>query len=79
MAEINSATLAQSQGIAQVSQAVANIDEGTQQNAALVEQSSAAAESLKQQAAGLVGAIAAFRTRDSHELSEGALHTQAPA
>ena len=38
-----------------------HLDRVTQQNAALVEQSAAAAESLKQQAARLVGAVAAFR------------------
>lgn len=48
--------------IVQVNQAVASIDEGTQQNAALVEESAAAAKSLKQQAAGLLEVIAVFRT-----------------
>jgi methyl-accepting chemotaxis protein-1 (serine sensor receptor) len=62
MAEINAAASEQSGGIGQVSQAVASIDQGTQQNAALVEQSAAAAESLRQQAAGLLQVIAQFRT-----------------
>jgi len=39
------------------------MDQATQQNAALVEQSAAAAESLRQQAAQLVDAVAVFRTR----------------
>ena len=39
------------------------LDQMTQQNAALVEESAAAAESLKQQAAQLVGAVSSFRTR----------------
>ncbi len=62
MGEINASTDEQSTGIVQVNQAIASIDQGTQQNAALVEQSAAAAESLKQQAAGLQGLVAAFRT-----------------
>ena len=62
MAEINASANEQSTGIAQVNQAVASIDQGTQQNAALVEQSAAAAESLQQQAAGLSEVVAQFRT-----------------
>ena len=56
----------QTEGIQQVNTAVASIDQGTQQNAALVEQSAAAAESLKQQAAGLLGLVAAFKLADPH-------------
>jgi methyl-accepting chemotaxis protein len=41
---------------------VAAIDQGTQQNAALVEQSAAAADSLKQQAAELLNVISTFKT-----------------
>ncbi|MFG6441750.1 methyl-accepting chemotaxis protein [Roseateles sp. LKC17W] len=62
MAEINASASEQSSGIGQVNQAVASIDSGTQQNAALVEQSAAAAESLKLQAAGLLDVIAQFKT-----------------
>jgi methyl-accepting chemotaxis protein len=62
VAEINASTSEQSTGIVQVNQAVASIDRGTQQNAALVEESAAAAESLKQQASGLLEGIARFRT-----------------
>ncbi len=62
MGEINASTDEQSTGIVQVNQAIASIDQGTQQNAALVEQSAAAAESLKQQAASLQSLMAAFRT-----------------
>ena len=50
----------------QVNQAVTSIDQGTQQNAALVEESAAAAESLKQQASGLLDVIARFKTRGAH-------------
>ena len=62
MGEINASSTEQTTGIQQVNSAVASIDQGTQQNAALVEQSAAAAESLKQQAAGLLGLVAAFKT-----------------
>ncbi|RDU97308.1 methyl-accepting chemotaxis protein [Trinickia dinghuensis] len=58
----------QSRGIEQVSQAVVQMDEVTQHNAALVEQASAAAQSLKEQAAGLRKAVSSFR------LDEGGLH-----
>jgi methyl-accepting chemotaxis protein len=61
MAEINTASSEQSSGVAQVGQAVTQLDHTTQQNAALVEQSAAAAESLNQQAQHLVSAVAAFR------------------
>ena len=64
MGEINASSTEQTTGIVQVNTAVAAIDNGTQQNAALVEQSAAAAESLKQQAAGLLGLVAAFKTAD---------------
>jgi methyl-accepting chemotaxis protein len=47
--------------VSQVGQAVAQMDQATQQNAALVEQSAAAAASLREQAQRLVEAVAAFR------------------
>jgi methyl-accepting chemotaxis protein len=59
--EITSATGEQSTGIGQVNQAVADLDRATQQNAALVEESSAAAESLKFQARTLAETMAVFR------------------
>jgi methyl-accepting chemotaxis protein len=61
--EISSASGEQARGIGQIGAAVTQLDEMTQQNAALVEQSAAAAESLKQQAAGLNGLVALFRLR----------------
>ena len=67
MGEINASSSEQTTGIQQVNTAVASIDQGTQQNAALVEQSAAAAESLKQQAAGLLGLVAAFKIADSRD------------
>jgi methyl-accepting chemotaxis protein len=59
--EISAASSEQSSGVGQVSQAVQQMDEATQRNAALVEQSAAAAENLKQQAHQLVQAVAVFR------------------
>ena len=61
IAEISSSTAEQSTGVAQVDQAVVHLDNITQQNAALVEQSTAASESLKQQATRLVDAVGVFR------------------
>jgi len=61
MGEITAAATEQSQGIGQVNGAVASLDQMTQQNAALVEQSAAAAESLKDQAVSLAGVVARFR------------------
>jgi methyl-accepting chemotaxis protein len=59
--EISSASSEQSNGVGQVSQAVTSMDQATQQNAALVEQSAAAAESMRQQAQQLLEAVAVFR------------------
>ncbi|MBW8831794.1 MAG: Tar ligand binding domain-containing protein [Burkholderiales bacterium] len=61
IATISSATLEQTAGITQVSGAVNQLDQVTQQNAALVEESAAAAESLQLQAAKLVDAVAIFK------------------
>ncbi|MDT7839008.1 methyl-accepting chemotaxis protein (plasmid) [Aquabacterium sp. OR-4] len=61
MGEISAASTEQSQGVGQVSEAVAQMDRATQQNAALVEESAAAAESLKSQARELVQVVAKFR------------------
>ncbi len=58
--EISSASIEQSTGVAQVGESVASMDRNTQQNAALVEQSAAAAEGLRRQADLLVDAVAAF-------------------
>ncbi|MDF3838831.1 methyl-accepting chemotaxis protein [Cupriavidus basilensis] len=61
IAEISLATAEQSAGIGQVGDAIGDLDHITQQNAALVEQSAAAAQSLKQQANRLVEAVGVFR------------------
>ncbi|CAN7322749.1 methyl-accepting chemotaxis protein [Acidovorax sp. LjRoot194] len=59
--EISSATGEQTIGISQVGEAVTQLDQVTQQNAALVEQSAAAADSLKHQAARLAQVVSVFR------------------
>ncbi len=61
MVEISSASNEQHAGVSQIGEAVSHIDSTTQQNAALVEQSAAAASSLKSQADRLVEAVAIFR------------------
>ena len=61
MEDISSASLEQSAGIVQVSQAVTQMEAVTQQNAALVEQAAAAAGSLEAQARQLAEAVGAFR------------------
>jgi len=59
--EITAAATEQSSGIGQVNTAVSQLDQMTQQNAALVEESAAAAESLRDQAQRLSGVVASFR------------------
>jgi methyl-accepting chemotaxis protein len=61
MGEISAASIEQSQGVSQVGEAVTQMDQTTQQNAALVEESAAAAESLNAQAQQLVDAVAVFK------------------
>ncbi|CAD6552844.1 methyl-accepting chemotaxis protein [Paraburkholderia metrosideri] len=70
MAEISASSLEQSTGIEQVNQAVVQMDEMTQQNAALVEEAAAAAASLHQQTQQLKQAVSVF------EISETVLRTQ---
>ena len=61
MGEITSATLEQSAGIAQVNNSILEMDETTQQNAALVEQAAAAAASMQDQAANLARVVSIFK------------------
>ena len=61
MAEIAASTNEQSTSIAEVGQAVGHLDQMTQQNAALVEQSAAAAQSLKDQSVRLTEVVGSFR------------------
>jgi methyl-accepting chemotaxis protein len=73
MGEISSASIEQSMGVSQVGEAVSQMDRATQQNAALVEESAAAAASLKSQAQQLVQAVAVFK------LSQTSAHAPSPA
>ncbi|TBO29275.1 chemotaxis protein [Aquabacterium lacunae] len=74
--EISAAASEQSDGIASVNRSVNELDQMTQQNAALVEESAAAAESLKDQAGRLAQAVSSFRVGGSNGLGHSArLHT----
>jgi methyl-accepting chemotaxis protein len=61
IAGISNAAVEQSQGIGQINAAVADLDQATQQNAALCEESAAAAQSLRDQAQHLASAVQRFR------------------
>ena len=61
MGEISAASTEQSTGVSQIGDAISQMDQATQQNAALVEESAAAAESLKDQAHQLVQVVAVFK------------------
>ncbi|CAN7242384.1 methyl-accepting chemotaxis protein [Trinickia sp. LjRoot230] len=65
MGEITSATAEQNIGIGQIGDAVSQMDQVTQQNAALVEESAAAASALEQQAQATARAVAAFRLKSA--------------
>ncbi|MFC4308713.1 methyl-accepting chemotaxis protein [Steroidobacter flavus] len=65
VAEIAAASEEQAQGIDQVNNAISTMDSMTQQNAALVEEASAASKSLEQQGQGLVAQVNQFRTADT--------------
>ena len=78
MGEITAATQEQSQRIGHVSQSVGALEEMTQQNAALVEEGAAAADSLKDQAGRLTQMVGTFRlTRDGGD--ENSWGTASPA
>ena len=62
--EISAASHEQSLGVAQVGEAVTQMDQVTQQNAALVEEMAAAASSLKSQAEDLVQVVSVFQLED---------------
>ncbi|WP_448121464.1 Cache 3/Cache 2 fusion domain-containing protein [Xanthomonas arboricola] len=69
MSEITSASREQAAGITQVNQTVTQMDETTQQNAALVEEATAAARAMEDQAAQLVDAVAVFRLEQQDQLN----------
>ena len=62
---ISTASSEQASGVAQVSLAIAEMDESTQQNAAMVEQAASAAESMRRQAAELAELVATFKLRQA--------------
>ena len=64
--EITAAASEQSEGISQVNTAINQLDQMTQQNAALVEQSAAAAQSMRDQAQRLSGAVQVFKLGDGN-------------
>ncbi len=65
--EIAAATTGQSQGIEQVHQAIGQMDEVTQQNAALVEEASSASRSLQEQAENLSALVSSFKVASTTE------------
>jgi methyl-accepting chemotaxis protein len=71
--EITAAATDQSAGIAQVNSAIDNLDQMTQQNAALVEESAAAAQSMHEQSGQLARAVAVFKLAESSHMQPRAL------
>ena len=67
MAEVAQASEEQRSGIDQVNQAIAQMDQVTQQNAALVEEAAAAAQSLQEEAGNLSQVVATFKLDDEDE------------
>ena len=74
MGEISAASNEQSQGVSQVGEAVVQMDQVTQQNAALVEEMAAAASSLKSQAQELVQTVAVFKLADTVSARQAQAH-----
>ena len=72
MGEITAASQEQSSGIAQVNQAITQMDQVTQQNAALVEQAAAAAQALQEQASQLATLVTVFRLEDNADAASPA-------
>jgi methyl-accepting chemotaxis protein len=77
VAEIAAAGREQSSGIEQVNKAVAQMDETTQQNAALVEQASAASEAIVEQAGQLDRLVARYKLNAAHAAASVAAQTRA--
>ncbi|WP_278249364.1 methyl-accepting chemotaxis protein [Hylemonella gracilis] len=77
MAEISTASGEQNVGVAQVGEAVANMDQTTQQNAALVEEMATAASNLKTQAKELVDLVAVFQVEGPELLGASAAQASA--
>jgi len=75
MGEITAASQEQTSGIEQINQAITQMDQVTQQNAALVEEASAAAQSLQEQAGSLVQSVSIFKL-DANALATRASFTR---
>ena len=74
MAEITHASQEQTGGIEQVNQAIGQMDQVTQQNAALVEEAAAAAASMQDQAATLAQVVGVFKLDRAHDVTPPAQH-----
>jgi methyl-accepting chemotaxis protein len=76
MGEISAASSDQSLGVSEIGTAIHQMDQVTQQNAALVEEMAAAASSLKSQAQALVQTVAVFKlgASDAHHTAENSQH-----
>ena len=70
--EISAASSEQSQGIAQVNEAVTEMDSATQQNAALVEEAAAAAQSLRDQTVALNEVVSVFKVEQQPQAAPAA-------
>jgi len=70
IAEIAAASQEQSSGIEQINKAITQMDEMTQQNAALVEEAAAASESLDEQSIGMSKLMEFFETGEEHQQAE---------
>ncbi|RZI42121.1 methyl-accepting chemotaxis protein, partial [Herbaspirillum sp. HC18] len=73
MSEITAASQEQSSGIEEVNRAITQMDEMTQQNAALVEQAAATAESMQQQSAALSQAVSVFKVTGGSQMQIAAV------
>jgi methyl-accepting chemotaxis protein len=79
MGEITAATGEQAAGIEQINQAITQMDDVTQQNAALVEEAAAAAKALQDQAGGLSQLVSVFKVGAQYDASMTAVTTSAGA
>ncbi|MDD0838758.1 methyl-accepting chemotaxis protein [Curvibacter sp. HBC61] len=76
--DISAASVEQNTGVSQIGQAVNQLDQTTQQNAALVEESAAAAQALDQQARELVAAVSVFKLAAAHPATDHLLSAASP-
>lgn len=77
--EISAATAEQTSGLGQINEAVTQLSDVTQQNASLVEESAAAADSLKEQAQQLVKVVGVFKIEQQQQAQAAADATEAPS